>query len=73
MAIRQHTYSLFNEYEMPDVLDTLIGLIQADRTLTPANGSPHDKLYEAIDLLHKAIEALEQVPDSIPGEGIKLR
>jgi hypothetical protein len=73
MAIRQATFSLFSEYEMPDILDVLIGLIEADRTLCPANGTPHDKLYEAIDLLHKAIEALEQVPDSALGEGIKLR
>jgi hypothetical protein len=57
---------------MPDILDVLIALIQADCILYPTNGSPHDKLYEAIDLLHKAIAALEEVPDSIPGEGIKL-
>jgi hypothetical protein len=50
---------------MPDILDVLIALIQADRILYPTNGSPHDKLYEAI-------AALEEVPDSIPGEGIKL-
>jgi predicted metal-dependent hydrolase len=73
MAVRQATFAVFSEYEMADILDSLIGLIQADRNLYPANGTPHDKLYEAVELLHKAIEALEQVPDSAPGEGIKLR
>jgi hypothetical protein len=74
MAIRQDTFNLFNEYQVPDVLDVLIGLIHADRNLYPGHGkSPDENLDSAIDLLHRAIEALEQVPDSIPGEGIKLR
>ncbi len=74
MAIRQATFSLFSEYEIPDVLDVLIGLVQSDRNLYPGGGKPPDEnLDSAIDLLHKAIEALEHVPDRIPGEGIKLR
>ncbi|NJM47510.1 MAG: hypothetical protein HC860_16215 [Alkalinema sp. RU_4_3] len=72
MAIRQDTFNLFGEYDMTDILDVLLGLIQVDAQLYPKNEAPHEKVYEAIELLHQLVAALEEVPCKHPGQGIRL-